>query len=247
MGSPHPDAADDAPRILAERAAWLVLAKPAGWHTVAQAAAKEEAPESADAAEPASRSVEAWLRAARPEQAALHEAGLVHRLDFGTSGCLVAARTPQAHESLRASFSSAAGARKRYLALARTGLEQEGSFRLYFASRHKSSRKVTVRAQGTAPECGRCRWRVLARRVDGAHDLVEVELVGRGRRHQVRAGLAHLGHPLRGDALYGGDATREAHPALHAWSVELDGERIECPPDARFGPVQGSQEAVSSL
>ncbi|MFO0963235.1 MAG: RNA pseudouridine synthase [Phycisphaerales bacterium] len=233
MPEPRP-ADDDAPRILAERERWLVIAKPAGWHAVAQAGGGE-------------RSVEGWLRAARPEQGALHEAGLVHRLDFGTSGCLVAARDADSYDRLRESFSSAGGARKRYLALARTGLEEQGSFRLYFASRHKSSRKVTVRGDGSAPECGRCRWRVLARRVDGAHDLVEIELVGRGRRHQVRAGLAHLGHPLRGDALYGGSTAQEEHPALHAWSVEIDGERIECPPDGRFGPVQGSQEAVSSL
>jgi 23S rRNA pseudouridine1911/1915/1917 synthase len=61
-----------------------------------------------------------------------------------------------------------------------------------------------------------------------------VELVGRGRRHQIRAGLAWLGHPLAGDSLYGGSGDREM-PALHAWRVEIDGERVECPPDARFG------------
>jgi 23S rRNA-/tRNA-specific pseudouridylate synthase len=50
----------------------------------------------------------------------------------------------------------------------------------------------------------------------------------------VRAGLASLGHPLRGDALYGGQPGDDGMPALHAWRVEVEGTTVECPPDARF-------------
>jgi 23S rRNA pseudouridine1911/1915/1917 synthase len=234
------------PRVIIERPDWRVLAKPAGWHTLAHAGGNAERTsggEAGDAADGPGRdegadaapgSLEAWLRAAHPEHASIPEAGIAHRLDQGTSGCVVAGRTAEAHARLRGEVGSSGGARKTYLALARTGLPDDGTFRLYFSSRHKGSRKVTVRREGTGPECGRCRWHVAERAVDGAHDLVEVEVIGRGRRHQVRAGLASLGHPLRGDALYGGDASRDAHPALHAWRVEVDGETVECPPDARF-------------
>jgi 23S rRNA pseudouridine1911/1915/1917 synthase len=76
---------------------------------------------------------------------------------------------------------------------------------------------------------------VVRRAADGAHDLVEVELIGRGRRHQIRAGLAWVGHPLAGDPLYGGDGAEGDHPALHAWRVEVDGEAVESPVPARFG------------
>ena len=220
------------PSVIAEHPGWLVISKPAGWHSVGEAGGAAEG--EGDGSE-AVGSVEAWLRSGRPEHASLPEAGIVHRLDFGTSGCLVAARTAADYERLRAAVGSAGGARKTYLALVHAGIAEQGSFRLYFSSRHKGSRKVTVRREGTAPECGRCRWTVLRRSVDDAHDLVEVELVGRGRRHQIRAGLAWLGHPLAGDELYGGHCGAHRLPALHAWRVEVDGETVECVPDARFG------------
>jgi 23S rRNA-/tRNA-specific pseudouridylate synthase len=53
----------------------------------------------------------------------------------------------------------------------------------------------------------------------GSNTLVEVELLGPGRRHQIRAGMAHEGHPLVGDTLYGG-SSREGGLCLHAWRLE---------------------------
>ena len=207
-------ASAEVPRILREEPSWLVVDKPAGWHSVA-GGGDSDGP-----------SVEAWLRAARPELAGLDECGLVHRLDRFTSGCLLVARDAGSRERLRASFSGRGGdLRKTYLALV-VGRAEPGSFTLAFTSRHKGSAKVTVSPRGEPATIGRCRRTVAARHAN--ETLLEVELLGPGRRHQIRAGLASLGVPLVGDTLYRGpDHGRGVH--LHAWRLEVDGVVTESP------------------
>ena len=211
-----------APQVLATFTDWMVVNKPAGWHSVQQEGSEGS-------------SMEAWLRASDARAAALEEAGLCHRLDLWTSGCMAVARTSEAHERLRHAFSQAgSGVRKIYLALARAGIASDGRFRLHFESRYKRSAKVSVSEAGSAWSAGRCVWRV-QRRGPGSHDLVQVELIGPGRRHQIRAGLAHLGHPLAGDALYGGEPLEALQgPALHAWKLSLEGHDVLAPPPSAF-------------
>lgn len=225
------------PVVLLERERWLVVNKPAGWHSVEHADADPPRTEPASERAPEIGSVEAWLRQRRPELASLSEAGLVHRLDRSTSGCLLVARSERAQARLRDAISEPGGEiRKRYLALVDATVPAQGSFALHFSSRHKRSAKVTVSDRGEPRTQGRCRWRSLGTVVQSEAatrgvTMLEVELIGPGRRHQIRAGLAHQGSPLVGDALYHGNDPLPGlgGPALHAWRLELEGEVVEAP------------------
>ncbi len=225
--------ADCGPRILVRQLGWLVLSKPSGWHCVDQS-------DPTGGTERDDRTVERWLRAVEPACDALPEAGLVHRLDEGTSGCLVAATSAESHGALRAAFAGDASVHaveKRYRAWIGSGARERGQFALCFSGRHKGSAKVTVSDRGEPSHRGVCRWEVLARRTH--HDLIEIELIGPGRRHQIRAGFAWLGFPLAGDALYGGTARDgSAVAALHAHSVTIDGNCVGDPNPA-FDPANG--------
>ena len=107
-----------------------------------------------------------------------------------------------------------ASARKMYLALSSahgrpTG---EGKFKLRFGSRSRSSRKVTVvpddgskgKIKGLRGALeGMCTWRCVSEVMGEGQgvDAYEVEILGPGRRHQIRAGMCHIGAPLRKQTL----------------------------------------------
>ncbi len=159
--------------------------------------------------------------------------GLVHRLDKDTSGCLVVAKTEAALASLQAQFKGRT-VQKTYLALCHGALAPAGRLDTPYG-RHRTDRtRYTTKVGGTARRA-LTEWRVRERFGDAA-TLAEVTL-HTGRTHQIRVHLAENGHPLLGDATYGG-ARREArlaadHPArraaeaigrqaLHAWRLAFD-------------------------
>jgi 23S rRNA pseudouridine1911/1915/1917 synthase len=134
--------------------------------------------------------------------------GIVHRLDRGTSGVLVVARTDAAHCSLAAQF-RARTVKKVYLALVHGKLARDsGTIDLPIARdphrRIRMSARAAVRGRSARTD-----WRVLARLP--SYTLVEIEL-HTGRTHQIRAHFSALGHPLAGDTLYGAPA-RPVAPA----------------------------------
>jgi 23S rRNA pseudouridine1911/1915/1917 synthase len=146
-------------------------------------------------------SAAAALLQRHPEMAAIdavRSAGLVHRLDTGTSGLLVAARTPAAYARLRAAF-----ARKRilkeYWAVVVGNLAARGRVTTPLA-RHPRSRKRMIAAPEGRGWSAETEYEPLAH----AEDLTLVRLRMRtGVTHQLRAHLAELGHPVLGDRRYG--------------------------------------------
>ena len=138
--------------------------------------------------------------------------GIVHRLDRGTSGVLLVARTDAAHRALAAQF-AARTVEKTYLALVHRRMQAE-SGRIT-----KPIARDPVRRTRMTARLGRGRealtdYRVLERFPE--FTFLEVR-IGTGRTHQIRAHLASLGHPVAGDRVYGAPAG--ARIFLHAWRI----------------------------
>ena len=197
------------PSIVSEFDGGFVIDKPSGWHTTS------------GRGEPA---VEAWIRDVRPDQTHIPECGLVHRLDQGTSGCLMVATSLDSSETLQ-HWMRDGHIHKRYIVMVERRLNHGGTFDLYFTSRYKRSKKVTVSDDGIKKQLGSCAWSVLE--TTKRRSMIEVKLLGPGRRHQVRAGLASCGFPIVGDTLYGGgEASRLM---LHASRLRSNAFSIDIP------------------
>ena len=138
----------------------------------------------------------------------------IHRLDRGTSGLLVVAKHPHAQEVLKEQLHTPQF-RRTYLAVCE-GAPQPPSGLIDAPLGPKTGSLVEqeVRPDGKA---ARTRYETLW--TDGACSLLRLEL-DTGRTHQIRVHMAHLGHPLLGDFLYGREAPELIpRPALHSWQV----------------------------
>ncbi|MCC6764825.1 MAG: RluA family pseudouridine synthase [Deltaproteobacteria bacterium] len=139
-----------------------------------------------------------------PEMAAIdaRHAGLVHRLDTGTSGVLVAARSLEHSTRLRAAFAAKRVA-KEYLAVVRGRIETPAKIDRPLA-RHPRSRRRMVIAHATA-RAWSAETAVVPIGGDARFTLVRLSM-RTGVTHQLRVHLAALGHPIVGDTRYGGAA-----------------------------------------
>ncbi len=159
--------------------------------------------------------------------------GIVHRLDKDTSGCLVVAKTPEAQFKLGTAFAERRTS-KRYLALVR-GVPVRSSGELSgLIGRHPVNRQKMAVVDRNG-KLAITRYRVVRTgSLDGVPvSLLEVE-IATGRTHQIRVHLAWLGHPVLGDALYGGArcaVTGAGRQMLHARHLALPhpltGEQLE--------------------
>src|SRR5690348_17187928 len=131
-----------------------------------------------------------------PKLAQLPRAGIVHRLDKGTSGLLVVARTLPAQTALVAAL-AARDVHRRYAAVV-NGVPVAGGTVDAPLDRHPSDRLRRAVREGGRPAVTHYRVRERFR----AQALLQCELES-GRTHQIRVHMAHAGFPLVGDPLYG--------------------------------------------
>jgi 23S rRNA pseudouridine1911/1915/1917 synthase len=146
------------------------------------------------------------------------EAGLVHRLDTATSGVLLAARTQAAWRNLRAQFRTRRVG-KLYLAVVAGLVPRRGTVDAPIAQRQ---RRVSVSPRAnrdrSAPRPALTRYRPLRR--SRTATLVSIQ-IPTGVRHQIRAHLAAIGHPVLGDPLYGGASAARLAPRLLLHAARL--------------------------
>lgn len=161
--------------------------------------------------------------------------GIVHRLDKGTSGLMVVARDDSALAALQAQV-RAREVERAYLALARGRLgSRTGTIDAPIGRASRQRHRMAV--SGAASRQARTHFEVLDALMHETYLEARLET---GRTHQIRAHFAAIGHPLAGDATYGGEAKyglerQFLHAHRLAFTHPESGERLsfgsELPPD----------------
>jgi 23S rRNA pseudouridine1911/1915/1917 synthase len=161
--------------------------------------------------------------------------GIVHRLDKGTSGVMVVAKHDKAHQELARQFHDRE-VEKAYVALVWGLVQQRKRIDIPIGRDPVHREKISTRARRARSAVTRVTW---ARHIPGL-SLLRVA-IATGRTHQIRVHLNAIGHPIVGDALYGGIHRRVpvqlrpvlklSRPFLHAerlaFTQPQTGERLE--------------------
>ena len=210
--------------IVAQGDGWLIADKPAGRHVHPLRAEQNDTLLNAVIARfPEIHSVgEGGLRS-----------GVVHRLDRGTSGAVVLALDDARWRWLRTAFQEHT-IKKTYRAIVHGGLHGSDCDTLALVvQQHHPARVVVADKETRGARICTLAWRAVETFKDAT--LLEVDL-GTGFLHQVRVMLAHRGHPVLGDTVYGlPDATQR--PMLHAYSLACEDVRGVCEPPNDFTEI----------
>ena len=161
------------------------------------------------------------LLALDPQAATLPRAGIVHRLDKDTSGLMVVARTRASMDAL-VSLIAARAVHREYLAVGHKSWQGPTTLEVHEAVGRDPRNRLRMAVVDLSRQSGKTAHTTL-------HCLGSTEraclvhcTLHTGRTHQIRVHMAHVGHPLIGDALYGGPMNAGiARQALHAFRLHF--------------------------
>ncbi len=145
-----------------------------------------------------------------------YDRSLLFRLDFETSGVLIFAKSEKAYQSVREDFNSKAK-EKFYLAIVNGKFDKAGEHTHYLKASGVGGERQKVFETGS-DQMAHLSVELITYSEKDNLSLLKVGLKT-GLRHQIRAQLAHLGFPLLGDELYGGEKSERLY--LHAYQYTL--------------------------
>jgi 23S rRNA pseudouridine1911/1915/1917 synthase len=181
----------------------LVINKPSGILTHAKGVISEEF------------TVAEFIRPRSTDGLDTNRPGIVHRLDRGTSGLLIAAKHTEAKRWLQKQFSERK-VKKTYIALVQGHLTpSEAMLQLPIERNPKKPQQFRVGGNGRSAETA---YKVM--RFFQHYSLVELYPLT-GRTHQLRVHMSYLHHPVVGDALYGATLSIAQRLFLHAGKLEI--------------------------
>jgi 23S rRNA pseudouridine1911/1915/1917 synthase len=146
--------------------------------------------------------------------------GIVHRLDKDTSGIMVVAKTINCHRLLVDAFKERT-VDKEYLALVFGYLREANGRLVANINRHPVNRKKMAVCLEGRGRYAASSWKLIESYEEGC-SLIKVK-IETGRTHQIRVHMAHLGHPVAGDTLYGRARNTRSYSRqmLHAHRLRL--------------------------
>lgn len=154
-------------------------------------------------------------------------AGLVHRIDRPVSGAVIFAKTSKALSRMTVKVKERQFS-KTYLAIVKNKPPKDADELSHYMVKNESQNKsYIVSSSAKGAKLAQLRYRVIG--VSDSYYLLEIELIT-GRHHQIRAQLAHIGCPIKGDLKYGFPRSNpDASISLHAYRLEFEHPTTKTP------------------
>ena len=169
--------------------------------------------------------------------------GIVHRIDRDTSGLIIAAKNDFSHQRLAAQLQDHTLARIYHCIVTGNLREDSGTVDAPIGRHHTDRKKMAVVADGRNAVT---HWRVLERYQGFTYVECRLET---GRTHQIRVHMAHTGHPILGDTVYG---NKKPVPGLqgqclHAVGLQIVHPRTEEPVELHCGLSEEFEAQLKKL